>query len=275
MPGDEIEYDYVAGVSIGAINASVLATFPKGEEKEAIDLLTSLYETYTTSELFEFYSPWWIAPFTHPSFADNTKLMEIVDETLGDRPFQRKLSFMAADLKNGQVVIFDENMTNKERLNKIIASTSIPFAFPPQNIDDMSLVDGGMFSNVSLGDPIERCRQEVDRDEDIIVDMILCYESPWELDKWDEENVFWKNAYQFYERRHDLAKFYVVSEDVERMYRGYHKVDFRLVVQPSENLTQSGAIPISATLEDIEREIQLGIKDGIMAVKELNFKYSQ
>lgn len=75
MPEDEIEYDYVAGVSIGAINASILATFPKGDEKEAVDLLTSLYETYTTSELFEFYSPWWIAPFTHSSFADNSKLM--------------------------------------------------------------------------------------------------------------------------------------------------------------------------------------------------------
>ena len=83
----------------------------------------------------------------------------------------------------------------ENRINKIFASTSIPFAFPPQEIDNMQLVDGGMFSNISLGDPIERCRQEVEKDEDIIVDMILCYESPWTLDKWDEENVFWKNAY--------------------------------------------------------------------------------
>ena len=32
MPAEEIQYDIIAGVSIGAVNASILATFPKGEE---------------------------------------------------------------------------------------------------------------------------------------------------------------------------------------------------------------------------------------------------
>ena len=32
MPVGEMEYDYVAGVSIGAYNASVFATFPIGKE---------------------------------------------------------------------------------------------------------------------------------------------------------------------------------------------------------------------------------------------------
>ena len=39
MPANEIEYDYIAGVSIGAYNASILATFPIGDEKEAIDYM--------------------------------------------------------------------------------------------------------------------------------------------------------------------------------------------------------------------------------------------
>ena len=37
MPPGEIEYDHVAGVSIGAYNASVIATYPIGSEKEAVD----------------------------------------------------------------------------------------------------------------------------------------------------------------------------------------------------------------------------------------------
>lgn len=55
-------------------------------------------------------------------------------------------------------MVFDETLPMEDRVHKIIASTSIPFAFPPQEIDDMVLVDGGMFSNISIGDPIERCR---------------------------------------------------------------------------------------------------------------------
>ena len=43
MKPEEIRYDYVAGVSVGAVNASIFATFPPGEEKEAIDLMTKFF----------------------------------------------------------------------------------------------------------------------------------------------------------------------------------------------------------------------------------------
>ena len=32
LPEQEIQYDYYSGVSIGAMNASILALYPKGEE---------------------------------------------------------------------------------------------------------------------------------------------------------------------------------------------------------------------------------------------------
>jgi len=84
------------------------------------------------------------------------------------------------------VVVFDETMTNEERVAGIISSTAISFAFPPQFIDDMTLVDGSLFSTVSVGDPIERCREEVDNDEDIIIDVILCYETLYDIDPWSD-----------------------------------------------------------------------------------------
>ena len=43
-------------------------------------------------------------------------------------------------------------------------------------LDNLNLVDGSVFSTVSVGDPIERCREEGTKDEDIIIDVILCYE---------------------------------------------------------------------------------------------------
>ena len=39
------------------------------------------------------------------------------------------------------------------------------------------LIDGSLFTAVSIGDPIERCREEVE-DKDIIIDMLLCYSKP-------------------------------------------------------------------------------------------------
>ena len=43
MADEDIEYDFFAGVSIGAINASIMATFAKGQEKEAAKDLMTLY----------------------------------------------------------------------------------------------------------------------------------------------------------------------------------------------------------------------------------------
>lgn len=48
-----MHYDYVAGVSIGSVNASYFALFPKGQEKEAIDSLAALYDGRPTSDFFK------------------------------------------------------------------------------------------------------------------------------------------------------------------------------------------------------------------------------
>ena len=115
---------------------------------------------------------------------NNDGLADLLRSLLGDKPFQRKLSILSADLLTGQVVIFDETLTNEERVESILSSTSIPFAFEPVKIDDMKLVDGSMYSNLSVGDPIQRCREEVENDSDIIIDIILCYGTPIEINSW-------------------------------------------------------------------------------------------
>jgi predicted acylesterase/phospholipase RssA len=58
----------------------------------------------------------------------------------------------------------------------IMSSAAIPAFFPPVEIDNMRLVDGGVFQAIEINDPIERCRDEVENDSDIIIDMILCFE---------------------------------------------------------------------------------------------------
>ncbi len=90
-----------------------------------------LYQKYTTSDFFEFYDPWWTAPFTQKSLVSNESFQRLLNEIMGTKPFKRNLSMLAADLTNGQVVIFDETLPVSDRTQKIIASTSIPFAFEP------------------------------------------------------------------------------------------------------------------------------------------------
>ena len=116
MPIEELEYDYVAGVSIGAYNAAVIATFEKGEEKQAAEYLSSLYVGKSSKGLFEFRSPLIIKSFTEDSLADNTNFRKNIEKSLGDKPWKRKISILAADLLSGQPVFFDETTPLKERV---------------------------------------------------------------------------------------------------------------------------------------------------------------
>lgn len=60
---DEYAYDYVSGVSVGTINASFLALYPKGQEKDAIKELEDLYLRYRPQDYWSFWPHYIIEPF--------------------------------------------------------------------------------------------------------------------------------------------------------------------------------------------------------------------
>jgi hypothetical protein len=62
----------------------------------------------------------------------------------------------------------------------------------------LTLFDGGLFSTISIGDPIQRCREEGVSDEDIIVDVIMCYSKIYEIGDWELGATRWKTALDFY-----------------------------------------------------------------------------
>jgi len=60
------------------------------------------------------------------------------------------------------------------------------------------LVDGGLFSNISIGEPISRCRDEGYAEKDIIVDAVLVNKNVIDVEEWDTANIRWMSAYDFY-----------------------------------------------------------------------------
>ena len=115
-------------------------------------------------------------------------------------------------------------MTNDSRVDMIMASASIPAVFPPIHMDDMWLVDGGVFQALDIGFPVQRCREEGVPDEHIIVDIVLCFSSVINLPSWQKDNVQWKNAYNFWNRRIEITDYYAYYEDVLRLTRGYPNI---------------------------------------------------
>ena len=75
----------------------------------------------------------------------------------------------------------------------------------------------------------------------------------------------WKTAFDFYNRRKEIHDYTRHQEDLFRMIRGFPDVNFRMVVEPLEHLTEKGAMPINATKEDLIKEQIQGAEAGLKA----------
>ena len=172
----------------------------------------------------------------------------------------------------GQVVIFDEEVMEgieggARKADMVISSASIPAVFPPVHLDDMWLVDGGVFQALDIGYPVERCREEGVLDSEIIVDIILAFSSTVDLPTWTMADSEWKNAFSIWSRKTTISKYYGWYEDILRITRGYPHIKFRYIVAPTKPVPSSGWIPINATHEMLTEEVEIGRQDGKLVIE--------
>ncbi len=189
--------DWVAGISIGAVNAAIIAGNPLGKRvttlhkfwhKVSSELLYRLDEPIgfarrTFNEASAMFAatigipgfftprvpmplPEWPSDFDHLSYYDTAPLRETLLELVDFDRINRgetRLSIGAVNVRNGNFVYFD----NHERLigpEHIMASGALPPGFPPIEIDGEWYWDGGLVSNTPLQyvlDNRPRCAMEV------------------------------------------------------------------------------------------------------------------
>jgi NTE family protein len=183
LAGAGIEIDWVAGISIGAVNAAIFAGNPP---ERRLERLTRFWETATAAlpdfeippgdfarEMIHEWSaamvmwtgvPGFFAPRAMPpalaapgspaalSFYDSAPLAATLDslvdwDLLNNGPI--RLSVGAVDVESGNFRYFD---TRGERLDArhIMASGALPPGLPPIEIDGRLYWDGGLVSNTPL-----------------------------------------------------------------------------------------------------------------------------
>ena len=132
------------------------------------------------------------------------------------------------------------------------------------------MVDGGYFSAVSLGDPIARCREQVESDSDIIIDIIVCIKDEPDIDELDLESMRWETALDVYKRRKKISSFYSENESTWRIIRGYNDINFRLVIKPDGAPEEEGVFPLKANAEYMRKLMYSGYEDAMAAIYELD-----
>ena len=72
----EVHYDYLSGVSVGAIISSYFSIYDFGKEKEAIQSLEEMF--MTNKPFFKFWPTYVLEPFWKSSIIDPTQLYDLL-----------------------------------------------------------------------------------------------------------------------------------------------------------------------------------------------------
>ena len=185
LAAERLEPEWVTGISIGAINAALIAGNPP---ERRVERLRAFWELISSSAgvtpatpkqgwaraMFNAASANWIAAFGAPGFfrprlgmalvappgtpealslydtspLKNT-LEAMIDFDLINSKGATRLSVGAVDIVRGNTVVFD-NTERKIQPEHIMASGALPPGFPPVTIDGVAYWDGGLVSNTPL-----------------------------------------------------------------------------------------------------------------------------
>jgi NTE family protein len=196
--------NWLAGISIGAINAAIIAGNPPDRRVERLrafwDMVSSQLllgpiglgeqaRTYfnDASALFAFLfglpgffeprvPPAWVHPSGTPqslSFYDTAPLRRTLEELIdfdliNANAKELRLSVGAVNIRNGNFVYFD-NAKQDILPEHIMASSALPPGFPPVEIDGEYYWDGGLVSNT----PLQYVLDEVPRPDMLIFQVDL------------------------------------------------------------------------------------------------------
>lgn len=114
--------------------------------------------------------------FLHQGLLDYSPALETYEEVFANftEGVQRELIVTAVNVETGLYTQFDNSQPAEQWPLAVKASSSIPFVFPPQKINDTYFMDGGTVWNTNLVSGVTKCRELGYDDENIIVDILNC-----------------------------------------------------------------------------------------------------
>ncbi|EAR94074.1 patatin family phospholipase (macronuclear) [Tetrahymena thermophila SB210] len=263
LPAEEVQYDVYTGISIGSINTLGLSQFAKGEEKQQSDWLISLWSNLKRTDVYKNF-PGGIVQglFFERGIFDSSPALALL-KRLVTKPPQRKISMGTCDLKTGDLVRYFENHPSDFLAEAALASGSMPTFFPYSTLEDHTYVDGGTTGTlIDFHAAIQRCRETVESDSDITLDLI--YVQFASLDFWSSDKK--KKTFEVYQRSQAIQSYSTVYKLLLEAMDIYPDVNFRYVIKPSKALFMP-KLPFLFDNKQMNQMIQQGIDDATNIIK--------
>ena len=125
-----MQYDSVSGVSVGSINAFLVALYEKGQEEDMVNELAELYNGLNTTDIITNRKHKYISALMGEGLYDDTPLLNFVTKIYKKHgsTVKRALSMGTVDLNSGNFIVFNETVSDPPKA--VVSSSSIELMFP-------------------------------------------------------------------------------------------------------------------------------------------------
>eukprot|EP01017_Pseudomicrothorax_dubius_P022256 TRINITY_DN2400_c0_g1_i1.p1 TRINITY_DN2400_c0_g1~~TRINITY_DN2400_c0_g1_i1.p1 ORF type:complete len:350 (-),score=104.87 TRINITY_DN2400_c0_g1_i1:95-1144(-) len=260
LPPEDVRWDVVSGISAGSLNTAFVAKYAVGDEARMANDAANLWSIMNKTNVYQDYTggPAVSVLFRHGIF-DTAPLRETCRVIYENELPKRRLTLGVVDANKGEFIRYTEAQVEKSMddfLTSIVGSASIPMVFPHLQYEGKVLIDGGSIMNLDIGGAVGRCREIVDDDSDIIVDVVLTGGV-----HWIPINTQNNHTLEMISRYRDLNAYRKSLTDLLHELQDYQRVNFRYIVYPTEKLP-SALLPLDFKKEDLVYSVNLGIKDA-------------
>ena len=160
----QFNFPILTGISVGALNAAILAQYPQGEELQAYEEMLRVWNLVKGNKSIYKDWPWWgkIAAIKKHSVYCTAPLRKLVYDNLDlDKVAhsKRKLRVGAVDLATGRLHYWNEK--DRDLKQGVLASSAFPVMFEPVYKGDAVYTDGGVREVAPLRKAIEMGATEI------------------------------------------------------------------------------------------------------------------
>lgn len=258
----DVHWDVVAGVSIGAINTGYISQFAIGDEVTMIGNMKTLWESITSADIYQSWTGGMVQGILFESSVFDESPVKPFLEKYITKPPQRPIRISATDANQGEYITFDENLSVDDLRTVMRSSSAVPVVFPYVNYKNYTFMDGGVINCLNLGAAINACRDRVDSDKDIYVDVVLDdYTAALNPVNSDDDSAF-----SILSRAFSIMYYYNSIELLIEAQAEFPNINFRYTVAPSQSLP-TGTLPLGFKHDEILQMIAIGQKDGLAAIQ--------
>ncbi|KAL4481729.1 hypothetical protein ABPG74_007818 [Tetrahymena malaccensis] len=264
LPAEEVQYDVYTGISIGSINTLGLSQYPKGQEKDQADWLINLWSGLKQKDVYKNFKGGIVQGLLYErGIFDSSPALELLKK-VATKPAQRKINIGTCNLRTGDLVRYNETSSISTLVSAALASGSVPTFFPYSTLDDQIYVDGGTTGIlIDLQGAVQRCREIVSDDSDIIVDAIFVKFSK-SLDLWTTDKK--KKTMEVFQRANTVIAFSNTYRQLLDAMSLYPDVNFRYIIKPSHALPNQ-KMPFLFSNKQMNEMIEQGYQDTLNIIQ--------